>query len=165
MKKKNLFIISMFCFAILAFSFYGCQKDASTTPQAQQGVTNSSTATGARGISSAITAYYDSATFTILFEQFSDHAAATLIAHNPGINFIYQSDNGLPNNQPFISVIDAIPGDGMNPVWEEVQIVFNNGYTPHQLYSDNEVLAASTSGEINLTMTGEVYWCPVIGHH
>jgi hypothetical protein len=71
----------------------------------------------------------------------------------------------LPNNQPFISVIDAVPGDGMNPVWEEVQIVFNNGYTPHQLYSDNEVLAASTSGEINLTMTGEVYWCPVIGHH
>ncbi len=116
------------------------------------------------GIGSAIPAFYDSVMHTIIFEQFSATAAANLIAHNGSINFIYQSDNGLPNNQPFISVIDAIPGDGMNPVWREVQIVFNANFIPHQLYSDNEVLAAAASGEITLNMSDEVYWCPVVHH-
>jgi hypothetical protein len=46
-----------------------------------------------------------------------------------------------------------------------VQIAFNSGFTPRQLYSDNEVLAAAAgpNPEITLTMTGEVYYCPVIG--
>jgi hypothetical protein len=78
-------------------------------------------------------------------------------------NAIYQSDPGLPGNQPFISVIDAVPADGFNPIWEEVQIAFAPGHTPRQLFSDNEVLAAAASGEVTLTLTGEVYWCPVVG--
>jgi hypothetical protein len=71
----------------------------------------------------------------------------------------------LPGGQPFISVIDAVPGDGMNPVWQEVQITFNSGFTPRQLYSDDEVLAAASglNPEITLTFTDEVYKCPVIG--
>ena len=116
------------------------------------------------GIQSAIPAYYDSTIFTIMFVEFSSQAEASLIAHNQSLNFIYQSDPGLPGGQPFISVIDAIPGDGMNPVWQEVQITFNDGFTPHQLYSDDEVLSAAASGEITLTTTDEVYWCPLIGH-
>src|SRR4051794_4230001 len=59
-----------------------------------------------KGIQTTIPAYYDSTLFKILFVEFSSKAEASLIAHNPGINFIYQSDNGLPDNQPFISVID-----------------------------------------------------------
>ncbi len=141
-----------------------CSK---TEMQSPTGATNNVTGTpkNIHGIGSAIPAYYDSVIFTILFVEFSPNAASNLIAHNPSINFIYQSDNGLPNNQPFISVIDAIPGDGMNPVWREAQIVFNANYTPHQLYSDTEVLSAAASGEITLTMTDEVYWCPVLHHH
>jgi len=46
-----------------------------------------------------------------------------------------------------------------------VQIVFNAGFTPRQLYSDDEVLAAAAgpNPEITLNMTDEVYWCPVVG--
>jgi len=63
-------------------------------------------------------------------------------------------------------VIDAVPGDGMNPVWREAQIVFNAGFTPRQLYSDTEILAAAAGSnpEITINMTDEVYWCPVISH-
>ncbi|MGE5457907.1 MAG: hypothetical protein ACM3RX_06095, partial [Methanococcaceae archaeon] len=115
-----------------------------------------------KGITTSIPAYYDHKLFTILFFEFPSKAEETLLNHNPGINFIYQSDQGLPGG-PFISVLDAVPGDGMNPVWEEVQITFNSGFTPRQLYSDDEIFAAAESGEITLTHTGEVYVCPVIG--
>jgi hypothetical protein len=42
-------------------------------------------------------------------------------------------------------VIDAIQGDGLNPIWEEVQIDFNPGFTPVKL-SDTDVLAAAAAG-------------------
>jgi hypothetical protein len=97
--------------------------------------------------------------------EFSSKAEATLLAHNSGLNFIYQSDPGLPNNQPFISVIDAIPGEGMNPIWEEVQITFKLGVTPRQFFKDDDILAAASgpNPEITLDSTGEVYWCPIVG--
>ncbi len=62
----------------------------------------------------------------------------------------------------FISVIDAIPGDGMNAVWQEVQILFNT-IPPRQFLSDNDVLAAASLNQITLVFTTEVYTCPVIG--
>lgn len=146
--KKNArwFIISTIIFSVILFfaSF------AKNTLNAQE-----------NGIKSAIPAYYDSKLFTIIFVEFSSKAEAVLIAHNPGINFIYQYDPGL-NGQPFISVIDAVPGDGMNPIWEEVQIQFNT-IQPQQFFSDNEILAAASIGSITLIPTGEVYKCPVIG--
>src|SRR5258708_11549999 len=134
------------------------------TPPMNDAKVSPSQSNNSGGIGSAIPAYYDAKLFNIIFVEFSVAAEASLIAHNQSLNFIYQSDNGLPNNQPFISVIDAIPGDGMNPVWREVQIVFNQGFTPHQLFSDNEVLAAAAgpTPEITLDTTNEVYWCPVI---
>jgi hypothetical protein len=115
------------------------------------------------GAASSIPAYYDHNLFTIHFVEFSPTAEQALLQHNKSLNFIYQSDPGLPGGQPFISVIDAIPGDGFNPIWEEVQIAFTAGHTPRQLFSDNEVAAAAAAGEITLTLTGEVYWCPVVG--
>jgi hypothetical protein len=48
----------------------------------------------------------------------------------------------------FHPVIDAIPGDGFNPMWLQFPIVFNAGYTPHQFFSDEEVEDAADSGEI-----------------
>ncbi len=115
------------------------------------------------GVASEIQAYYDGQLFTIQFVEFAPGAEQNLLQHNQSLNFIYQSDPGLPNNQPFISVIDAVPTDGFNPVWEEVQITFNQGFTPHQFYSDDQVLAAAQANEITLTWTGEVYWCPIVG--
>ncbi len=115
------------------------------------------------GTASQIQAYYDAKLFTIQFVEFSPAAEQSLLQHNGSLNFIYQSDPGLPGGLPFISVIDAIPTDGFNPVWEEVQITFTKGNTPRQLFSDDEVAAASDAGEITLAFTGEVYWCPVVG--
>ena len=125
--------------------------------------TGVSLAAGTKGAASAIPAYYDHTLFTIQFVEFSPQAEQKLLQHNQSLNFIYQSDPGLPGGQPFISVIDAIPGDGFNPVWEEVQITFTSGHTPRQLFSDDEIGAAMDAGEITLEFTGEVYWCPVVG--
>src|SRR5258705_4586654 len=114
------------------------------------------------GVSGSMPAYYDHRLFTINFFQLST-AQATLLAKNSQQNTIYQSDPGLPDGQPFVSVIDAIPADGMNPLWAEVQIAFTPGHTPRQLFSDDEIAAAVASGEITLTPTNEMYRCSVIG--
>ena len=117
----------------------------------------------ANGAASTIPSYYDAKLFNIHFVEFSPAAEKALLQHNKSLNFIYQSDAGLPGNKPFISVIDAVPADGFNPIWEEVQIAFTPGHTPRQLFSDDEIEAAFDAGEITLTFTGEVYWCPVVG--
>lgn len=117
----------------------------------------------ANGKASEIPAFYDGELFTIQFVEFSSAAEQSLLQHNASLNFIYQSDPGLPGGAPFVSVIDAIPGDGFNPIWEEVQITFTAGHTPRQLFSDDEVAAAVASGEITIEFTGEVYWCPLVG--
>jgi len=71
----------------------------------------------------------------------------------------------LDDEQDFIPVIDAIQGDGFNPLWHQILIVFNEGFTPHQFFSDDEVLAAAAGAnpEITLVDTGEVYRCSVVG--
>ncbi|TMQ60508.1 MAG: hypothetical protein E6K72_00580 [Candidatus Eisenbacteria bacterium] len=114
------------------------------------------------GVAGSMPAYYDHVLFTINFKQLSA-AEATLLAKNSQQNVIYQSDPGLPGGQPFVSVIDAVPADGMNPLWAEVQIAFTAGHTPRQLFSDDEIAAAAASGEITLTATNEMYRCSVIG--
>jgi len=115
------------------------------------------------GAAGEIPAYYDHQLFTIQFVEFKDKTAETLLRHNHNINLIYQSDAGLPDGQPFISVIDAIPGDGFNPLWLEIQVTFRPGHTPRQLFSDDEIANAFNAGEITLDSTGELYWCPVVG--
>jgi hypothetical protein len=108
-------------------------------------------------------AYYDGKLFTINFTELPSGGESANLKRNSSINTIYQSDPGLPDGQPFVSVLDAIQGDGFNPLWEEVQITFTAGHTPQQFFSDNEVLAAAASGEITLTKTGELYTCAVVG--
>ena len=156
--------------AMLLFTFCSKTGMQTGTMASSKQTTAAVTAEGAQstklsGSKSSIPAYYDSMLVTIHFVEFAPMAEANLITHNSSLNFIYQSDPGLPNNQPFISVIDAIQGDGFNPIWQEVQIAFNPGFTPRQLYSDNEVLAAASgpNPEITLDTTTEVYWCPIVG--
>jgi len=168
MKSKSRILALVTAVLGSALFLVSCSKEDATGTQTTSNSANSTSAYGKpslQGITSAIPAYYDGKIFKIIFIPFSKQASATLIAQNPGINFIYQSDPGLPDGSPFISVIDAIPGDGMNPVWREVQIAFNPGVTPYQLLSDNEILAAAAGpdAKITLTMTDEVYKCPIIG--
>jgi hypothetical protein len=114
------------------------------------------------GVSGAMPAYYDHTLFAINFMQLVT-SGATLQTLNPQTNIIWQSDPGLPGGQPFISVINAIPADGMNPLWVECQITFNPGHTPRQFFSDDEVNTAAANGEITVTNTHEIYRCSVIG--
>lgn len=108
-------------------------------------------------------AYYDAKLFTINFKELPSGGEQANLQHNGSINLIFMSDGGLPGGQPFISVLDAIQGDGFNPLWVEVQISFNPGHTPRQLFSDTEIADAEAVGEISLTVTTEVYRCAVVG--
>ncbi len=108
-------------------------------------------------------AYYDHQLLTINFKELPAGGESANLQHNSSINIIYMSDPGLPGGQMFVSVLDAIQGDGFNPLWLEVQITFKAGHTPRQLFSDNEIADAASAGEINLSATGELYRCAVVG--
>lgn len=117
---------------------------------------------GLRGKATQMPAYYDAKLFTIGLWELPAMAEATTLMRNGQMNFIYQSDQAVAAGFDFISVIDAIPTDGMNPLWNEVQIVFMVGVTPHQFFSDDEIHAA-VGVEIILIPTQEVYICGVVG--
>ena len=121
--------------------------------------------TSMNGRAGTMPAYYDGKLFTINFKEMPMHAEASLLAHNKNVNTIYMSDSTVIAGKPFVAVLDAIQGDGFNPLWNEVQITFNAGFTPHQFYSDTHIDSAATSNppEITLTKTDEVYRCAVIG--
>jgi hypothetical protein len=127
------------------------------------GAVQPSAAVNLNGRSGQMPAYYDGRLLTINFMELPAVAEQAALTHNTGVNIIYQSDPGLAEGKPFISVINAIPGDGFNPLWEEFQITFTAGHTPRQLLSDDEVTAAVASGEITLTDTDELYRCSVVG--
>ena len=116
------------------------------------------------GAASQMPAFYDGALFTVNMKEMPAGAEGSLLANNPSINTIYAS-NDLDQEQVFTPVLDAIQGDGFNPLWQQVLIVFNPGFTPHQFTSDTQVLAAAAGAhpEITLVATDEVYRCAVVG--
>jgi len=156
---------------------YRCSVIGASVPAGATGVTTAAATlpsrpaagatTGAEGSANGsggdMPAYYDGRLFTINFKKEPEDAAAALLAQNASINVIYMSDPGLPGGQPFDAVLDAIQGDGFNPLWLEVQITFNPGVTPHQLTRDDDILDAAANGEITLSSEGEVYRCSVVG--
>jgi len=117
----------------------------------------------ANGSSTNMPAYYDGQLFTINFKEQPPGGEQSLLNHNGSINTIYMSDGCMPGGQMFVSVLDAIQGDGFNPLWQEVQVVFNNPIDCGQLTSDTDVLAAAAAGEVTLVPTTEVYRCSVVG--
>jgi hypothetical protein len=119
-------------------------------------------AASSAGRAGVMPALYDGELFTVNFFELV-HAGESLIDHNGSINVIYMSDHPLPGGEMFIAVLDAIQGDGFNPLWVEAQIEFTPGHTPRQLMSDTEIEEAEASGEITVTFTDEVYRCAVIG--
>ena len=112
------------------------------------------------GKATQIPAFYDGSQVTI--NIFEVPSSETLLAHNKSVNTIYVT-NDLDEEQDFAPVIDAIHGDGFNPLWHQVLIVFNAGVAPHQFLSEEGVLAAAAAGEITLVETDEVYICAVVG--
>ena len=106
--------------------------------------------------------FYEGQQVTV--NMFEVPASDPLLQNNAAVNTIYAS-NDLDEEQDFLSVIDAIQGDGFNPLWHQVLIVFNPGFTPHQFFSDDEVLQAAhaVNPEITLVETDEVYRCSIVG--
>src|SRR5215831_13635077 len=104
------------------------------------------------GSAGQMPAYYDDVLFTINFKELPSGGESAVLAHNKSINTIYMSDQAMMMGFDFISVLDAIQGDGFNPLWQEVQITFLT-IPPQQFFSDNEILDAFTAGEIDLTAT------------
>ena len=115
-----------------------------------------------KGAAGQMPAYYDGELFTV--NMFQVPASDPIIAHNSSSNIIYAT-NDLDEEQDFFPVINAIQGDGFNPLWLQVLIVFNPGFTPHQFFSDVEVEAAAAGAnpEITLVVTDEIYRCSVVG--
>jgi hypothetical protein len=132
------------------------QTSAATTAQANDVNTAQGSANGAAG---QMPAYYDGVLFTVNMKEVKPD-----LSRNPSVNKIYAS-NDLDEEQDFIPVIDAIQGDGFNPLWRQILIVFNPGFTPHQFVSDEQIEAAAAEANppIHLVDTGEVYRCAVVG--
>jgi hypothetical protein len=126
---------------------------------------SSNAAGNVNGAAGQMPAFYDGQQFIVNMKELPEGASAATIAHNGSINEIYAT-NDLDDEQDFLPVIDAIQGDGFNPLWHQNLIVFNQGFTPRQFTSDEEVLAAAQGAnpEITIVTTDEVYRCSVVGH-
>ena len=116
-----------------------------------------------KGAGGEMPAFYDGTLLTINSVEVPEGASDATIESDKSLNEIYAT-NDLDDPQDFFPVIDAIQGDGFNPLWRQNLIVFNAGFTPHQFKSDEEVLAAAsgTNPEIHLIATDEVYRCAVV---
>jgi hypothetical protein len=116
------------------------------------------------GAAGQMPAFYEGDLFTVNMKELSETASASIIGKNQSLNDIFAS-NDLDEEQDFIPVIDAIQGDGFNPLWHQILIVFNEGFTPHQFVSEDEIEAAAAgpNPEITLVETDEVYRCSVVG--
>jgi len=162
-------------FIVVASMATGCADNPSTGPSAiptsraasglSSGVPSATVApmSSTNGVAGSMPAYYDGELFTINFKQLPPGGESANLAHNGSINTIYMSDGCMPGGQMFVSVLDAIQGDGFNPLWNEVQVVFNRTAPCQQYTSDNAILAAAAAKQISLQMTNELYRCSVIG--
>jgi len=97
-----------------------CQPDA-TAPSSQSVMKTTGqgsaalAATSTKGAAGQMPAFYGGQIFTVDMKEQPGNASASLIAKNSSINEIYAS-NDLDEEQDFIPVIDAIQGDGFNPL-------------------------------------------------
>ena len=159
-----LVLVGVFCGAC---SHHGSMSPTTAPQQGTLRASASATpiqASSTNGSASQMPAFYDDKLFTVNMKQMPDPGSASTIAHNGSINEIYAS-NDLDEEQTFTPVLDAIQGDGFNPLWRQNLIVFNTGFTPHQFTSDTDVLAAAggSNPEITIVTTDEVYRCSVVG--
>lgn len=149
---------------LLSIAGSACQQDGGLGPTAGQ--TNEVLAAkgNVNGAAGQMPAYHDGELFTVNMKELPHTASASILAKNQSLNEIYAS-NDLDDEQDFIPIIDAIQGDGFNPLWHQILIVFNAGFTPHQFVSEDEVNAAAAGAnpEITLVETDEVYRCSVVG--
>jgi hypothetical protein len=113
-------------------------------------------------------AFYDDNLFLINFQELPSGGEAATLAHNGSINAIFQADQGTTSGAMFISVLNAIQGDGFNPLWREVQLSAcppgSMGFPcpVPQFTNDNDIAAAIAARTLFPSPTTEVYRCSVI---
>jgi len=155
--------------ALTSLSILGsaCQQENGlTAPENNPAMSKTNGAVAAvgsvNGAAGQMPAFYEGELFTVNMKELS--ASASIIAKNKNLNEIYAT-NDLDDPQDFFPVINAIQGEGFNPLWHQILIVFNPGFTPHQFVSEDEVEAAAAGAnpEITLVVTDEVYRCSVVG--
>ena len=137
-------------------------SNASSAQAALPLATQATTTKDSEGAATQIPAFFNGQSVTINVVQLSDNAAASILANNPRLQTIFVT-NDLDQPQEFAPVLSAIPGQGFNALWLQVQIRFNPGVTPHQFTSEADILAAAKAGQITLINTGEVYRDSVVG--
>jgi hypothetical protein len=147
---------------LVSLALAACSNGSPTSPKYGANGAAAMNAQGAvNGSAGQMPAFYDGERFTINTLEVSD-VSGDHIVQNKSHNEIYVT-NDLDESQDFDPVLDAIQGDGFNPLWEQIKIVFSPGVTPHQFTSDTDVDAAVDTGEITLVDTGEMYRCSVVG--
>jgi hypothetical protein len=136
----------------------------SVSPAASQTPGALAASASSNGAAGQMPAYYEGQLFIVNMKEMPDNASESLIPKNGSVNEIYAS-NDLDEEQDFIPVIDAIQGEGFNPLWRQILIVFNPGSKPHQFVSEDQIeeAAAGPDPEIHLVETDEVYRCSVVG--
>ncbi len=153
---------------LLSISLSACQQDGGMSPTGPSAGSQTNGLLAAQasvnGAGGQMPAYYDGELFTVNMKEQSEAANAAIIRQNQNLNEIYAS-NDLDEEQDFTPVINAIQGEGFNPLWHQILIVFNEGFTPHQFVSEDEIEAAAAgrNPEITLVETDEVYRCSVVG--
>ena len=81
------------------------------------------------GSAGLMPAFYDGRLFNINFKEQPATGESSLLHHNGSINTIYMCDQCESMGFMFVSVLDSIQGDGFNPLWQEVQVVFLPGFS------------------------------------
>ena len=153
---------------LLSISLSACQQDGGMSPTGPSAGSQTNGLLAAQasvnGAGGQMPAYHDGELFTVNMKEQSETANAAIIGQNQNLNEIYAS-NDLDEEQDFTPVINAIQGEGFNPLWHQILIVFNEGFTPHQFVSEDEIEAAAAgrNPEITLVETDEVYRCSVVG--
>jgi len=113
------------------------------------------------GAAGEIPAFFNGKAVTINVKEL-DTAEDRGLPNNPSLRIIYVS-NDLDDPQDFAPVINAVPGQQFNALWQQVIYQFNPGSTPHQFTSEADILAAAKAGEITLMPTDEIYRDSVVG--
>ena len=156
MKTTLRFLIPIL--AVVAFG--ACSNDSTVAPNKNEILGLSAAQDNPKGAGGQREVYYDDLLFTVNMMEVSDDEEEKL--GNAKLAEIYAYAD-LDEEQPFLSVIDAIPGEPeFSPLWEQFLIQFNGG-APHQFTSEEDIDAAVESGEITLIETEEIYRCSVVG--
>jgi hypothetical protein len=111
---------------------------------------------GENGRGSAMPGYFDCQLVTILHADIPEGGAEALAEHNGQANLIFVFPDGSN-----LDVVDAIPTQGYNPIWQEVEVTWNT--TPSLLCSAAQIFAAEERGDVTLEFTDEFETCPVAG--